>query len=179
MTAVFAYIFHIKSLEKENLYKEKNERQNFVFELSQALQERVYNAEVFFWNIRDEARSQTIYESWDRYKSIILKWNEKLQNNYIKLDIYFPKEKYLICNYSNSLKEKISFRDFLEKEIQKEFIPIHGELVDLKKVINLGEPFIVASFNEKGSLKELQRRIEKLHVKIANYIEALAKASRR
>lgn len=133
ITCILNYFFSSRLLSKENYYKKISERQNFVFELSRLLQKRIYNAEVYFWNIENNATEATILDSWQRYKEITLKWNEELPNIYIKLDIYFPKNKYKVADYSKYLKNKLSFRDFLREKIQLEIIPIHGELVDLKK----------------------------------------------
>lgn len=165
------YFFHTRLLERESLNKIKCEKQEFALELSQLLQKRIYNAEVFFWNIRDAAQKNTTLESWDRYKNITIDWNEKLPNNYIKLSLLFPEKKFLVSEYSDFLLYDLSFRDFLYGEIQAEFIPIHGQLVELKKGVNSDQEA------DQDYLKVLQSRIEKLHIKITNYAEALAKAS--
>ena len=174
ITCVFNYLSSSKLIDKENYYNKLSERQNFVFELSQLLQKRIYSAEVYFWNIESNAREETILDSWQRYKEVILKWNEELPNIYIKLDIYFPKNNYVVSDYSKYLKSKLSFRDFLREEIQLEIIPIHGELVDIKKKIKILE---LPGTLDAQSFDKLKNKIEKLHIKITNYIDALAEAA--
>lgn len=166
---IFNYALSMKSLEKQNYYEDRSERREFVLELCELMQERIYNAEVFFWSIRDEDRTQTILTSWDRYKDSTIKWNKKLINIYIKLDMFFPEKKY--CVKFVKLDDIISFRDFLVG-IQDEFISVHGKLIRLKKMANNSE------VPDKKTLKEIQKEIEGLHVVIANYLQDLANASK-
>jgi hypothetical protein len=170
ITGIITYFCNIRLIEKEYFYKMQSDKQNFVSGLTEMLQKRIYNEEVFIWNLKNDARENTILDSWERYKEITLVWNEQLSNFYFKLDMYFPRYRYTLKDYSNYLKNKISFRDFLQKEIQPDFIPIHGQLVELKKIINKGEK------PNQELVINLEKRIKKLHVKIVNYSEALYNA---
>jgi len=167
ITGIITYFCNIRLIEKEHFYKMQSDKQNFVSGLSEMLQKRIYNEEVFLWNIKNDTRENTILDSWERYKEITLVWNEQLSNFYLKLDMYFPPSKFTVKDYSNYLKHNISFRDFLQKEIQLVFIPIHGQLVELKKIINKGEK------PNQELVIDLEKNTEKLHAKIVNYSEAL------
>ena len=170
ITGVFTYFLNIKLLEQKNIYEKKAEKQAVVLDLSQQLNQRIYNAEVFFWDIYYDARKETIMDSWARYKKITISWNEKLQSNYVILDILFPAPKYTIDKYSYTLKSNLSFRDYLKNEMQINLISIHNRLIEFKKIINKDEKI------DPQILGEFKTDIEKLHVKIANYIDTLAKA---
>ena len=162
---IFNYLLNIKCLEKQDYYASKIERKNFVLELSELMQQRIYNAEVFFWSVRDHNELQTILTSWDRYHDITIKWNEKLINTYLKLDLFFPERNYSI-QFMDS-KEKITYRDFLAS-IQDEFISVHGDLIKLIKMTNNNETI------DETKSKIIGKKIEKLHVIIANYLQYLA-----
>jgi len=170
ITGIITYFCSTRLMEKEHSYKIKYDKQNFVSGLTEMLQKRIYNEEVFLWNIKNEARKDTILNSWDKCREITLVWNEQLSNFYLKLDMYFPTTRFKVKDYSNYLKSKISFRDFLQKEIQLGFISIHGQLVEFKKIINRDEE------PKKELISDLEKNIEKLHAKIANYSEALFNA---
>lgn len=167
---IFNCFLNIYILEKQNCYKKTSEKQNFVIEYSQLLQKRIYLAEVFFWNVQGDARKDTIIDSWQRYKEATVIWNEKLQTNYILLNRYFPKGKYVVKNYSKYLQSKKSFCDFMKSELQSEMITIHAQLLELKKKIIADKPV------NKISLEELQGKIEKLHARLTNYSDALSRA---
>lgn len=170
ITGVVTYFFNVRLMEREYFYKTKSEKQKFASELSQMLQKRIYNSEVFIWNVKNDATKDTILESWENCKNITLDWNEKLPDYYLRLDIYLPPSQFIIKNYSNYLENKLSFRDFLLKEIQLEIIPIHEQLVELKKSIIKDERV------NQDLLAALEKSMIKLHVKIAHYCEALYKA---
>jgi hypothetical protein len=167
ITGVVSYVFNARLIEKEYFYKAKSERQSLISDLTEILQKRIYNGEVFLWNLKSDARKTTILDSWDNYKKITLDWNEKLPNYYFKLDMYFPQSKYMVSDHSNYLKVKMSFKDFLQKEMQLQFIPIHDQLVELKiMVLRDGKP-------DQGLLDELDKNIIRFHAKVNNYCEAL------
>jgi len=170
ITGVFTYFFNIRLLEQKNIYEKRAEKQTIILDLSQQLNQRIYNAEVFFWDIYYDARKETIMDSWDRYKKITISWNEKLQNNYVLLNILFPTPQYTIDKYSDILKSNLSFRDFLKDEIQLDLISVHNRLIDLKKIINKNDKI------DTQNLGDFKNDIEKLHIKITNYIDTLAKA---
>jgi hypothetical protein len=170
ITGIITYFFNVRLIEKEELLKKKFEKQNFVSELSEMLQKRIYNEEVSLRNVKNDARDSAILDSWARVKEITLNWNEQLPNFYFKLDIYFPPKRFMVKDYSNYLKNRISFREFLEKEIQLSFIPIHDKLVDINVFIIKGEE------PDSRLIIDLEKNTEKLHAKIFNYCEALYRA---
>lgn len=167
IASIFNYFFNVRLIEKEQFHRTGSEKQDFVFELSQMLQKRIYNGEVFFWNLKNDAKKETILDSWEKYKQITIAWNENLPNYYFKLDIYFPSSKYTVADYSMYLKSNTSFRDFLRDDIQAEIIPLHGQLVELKKMISKEQK------PDDELLADVGSDIEKLHAQIANYSEAL------
>ena len=170
LTCVFTYVFNSQLIKKEYNYKAKSTKEEFVFELAQMLQKRIYNGEVFFWNVRDDARKDTILSSWNRYKEATLEWNEKLPSYYFKLDMYLPKSRHTVKDNSAYLQSQLSFRDYLKNDIQLEMIPIHGRLVELKKVVLKDERPL------QGSLESLEKDIENLHIRSVSYSEALCNA---
>jgi len=160
----------IGSEKRKETSAQRKEVQVTVLQLVRELQSRIYNAEVFIWNLRDNARNETALKSWENYKTITIKWNESLPSNYIVLDILFPKNRCLISKCPDNCLNGKSFRDVLENDIQKEFIWIHGRLVSFKKNVLQNEEV------DRSRLKEVESRAEKLHSKILTFSESLAVA---
>jgi hypothetical protein len=162
---LFNYFLSEKSLEKQNYYIDRLERKSFVLELCELMQERIYNAEVFCWNIRDRDQPQTILANWDKYKDVTREWQNKLISTNVKLELLFPENKYNIKLADSN--EKVSHRDFLAG-IQDEFIAVHVELVKLIRMANNNE------FPDKEELTMLQKKIKRLHETIIDYSQYLA-----
>lgn len=176
LTAFWAQQNLIRQVKLE-IYKDRiHQQREFLDNLSKVMYSRLYNLKVYFWNLTDGARKETILDSWDKYKNETIKWNEALRYNFSNLDRYFPSNEFRIGDFvgGNDLLRNSadkSFRRTFEEIIQRQFIITHRKLIDTRiKVAN----------NEKipeNQLSTIEGEIEILNSLVYEFTEALSKAS--
>lgn len=176
LTAFWAQQNFIRQVKLE-IYKDRMHQQSkFVDNLSKDVYSRLYNLKVYFWNLTDGAKKETIVDSWNMYKNETIKWNETLKYNFINLDRYFPPNEFRIGDFvrENDLLRNYadkSFRKTFEEIIQRQFVVTHRKLIDTR---------IKVSNNEKISedqLSTIEGEIEILNSLAYEFPEALLKAS--
>lgn len=158
-------------LQRENFFKEKIARQEFVLEFSKELKERIYKANNFFWGIANKHRKVTILKSWDEYRATVKDWNSNRASNIIDLDIKLPKSKYVVSDYSSVINDRLSFGEYY-MSIHRRFMMVHQELIEYRKLINNSK------YPSKRDIEILTIEIQNLDDKIGEYINALGNAAR-